>query len=459
MDISAVVLYKLLEQKDLETWGKLKLAFLDSAYSSVYSAIHRHYETYSQVPSFQDLDIVLREGVTRQTLEAIKLADVPEVSIEVALDALIDTYTQNETIRLLDKYIDKIPVYDTIELKENLASIVLTLDEKTLTTEGVYTMDNILLFQDEEELKRERIPLGLNNTFDSIVQTMRQEYVLIGGERGSGKSLIAANITVNQYEAGFTSVYFTIEMSGKETFQRIMAMLSGVDYQAIKQNKLNDEQMLILIKTRAAMFVDADDLVIEFMKHRDKFKFEADLLALKELKPNNQIIIIDDRALTLTTIDIQLGKLKAKFGDYLTVAVIDYLNQIRVEGKATYDWQPQIDISTAIKELARKYDILMLSPYQIDASGEARFAKGILDAADIAFKMKVFDKEQGAIGFESTKMRGSAEMTFVSPMDWTTLKVSPNNMEMPTKAKEEHKTKKAGKHKQLDDSGADMPPW
>ena len=459
MDISAIVLYKLLDQRNLEVWGKLKLAFLDSAYASVYGAIHRHYETYSEVPSFQDLDVSLRQGTTREVLEAIKLADVPEVTIEVALDALIDNYTQNETIRLLDKYIDKIPVYDSTEIKENLASIVLTLDEKTLTTEGVYAMNDLLLFRDEEVLKRERIPLGLNNTFDSIVQTMRQEYILVGGERGSGKSIVAANIAVNQYEAGFTSAYFTIEMSGHEIFQRIMSILSNVEYQAIRQNKLNDEQMLSLIKTRARMFVDADDLVLEFTKHKNKFKFEADLISSKELKPDNQIIIIDDRALTLTTIDIQLGKLKAKFGDKLTVGIIDYVNQIRIEGKATYDWQPQIDLSTAIKEMSRKYDILMVSPYQIDASGEARFAKGILDSADLAIKMKAYDKSHGAIGFESVKMRSAEEMTFTSPIDWKTLRVSSNSMEIPRSKKDDddESPKKTKKYKKQDDSSADMP--
>jgi replicative DNA helicase len=458
MDISAIVLYKLLDQKNLEVWGKLKLAFLDPAYSSVYGAVHRHYENYSEVPSFEDLDISLREGVTRQVLEAIKLADVPEVTIDVALDALIDNYTQNEAIRLLDRFIDKIPVYDTNELKENLASIVLTLDEKTLTTEGVYAMNDILLFRNEEDLKRDRIPLGLNNTFDSVIQTVRGEYILLGGKRGSGKSIVASNIVANQYEAGNTAVQFTIEMSGHETFERNMAMLANVDYQAIKQNKLDETQVLALVKTRAAMFENADDLVLEFMKTKNKFKFEETLLNTKSLKQDNQMVIIDDRSLTLTTIDIQLGKLKAKFGDKLTVCVVDYLNQIRVEGKATYDWQPQIDISTKLKELARKYDVLMVSPYQIDASGEARFAKGILDAADIALVLTAHDKDLGALSYETTKIRGASEMNFTSPIDWSTLRISSNNMEMPA-PKESAKPKKQHKSHKQDDSSGDMPAW
>ena len=74
----------------------------------------------------------------------------------------------------------------------------------------------------------------------------------------------------------------------------------------------------------------------------EKHKFEEDLVKTKELKADNQMIIIDDRALTLSSIDLHLGKLKAKFGEKLTVCVIDYLNQIVVEGSGQFDWQPQV---------------------------------------------------------------------------------------------------------------------
>ena len=57
MDTSAVVLHKLLTEQNLEIWAKLKLVFLDAAYSSLYSAINRHYEKYHSVPSFDDLTL------------------------------------------------------------------------------------------------------------------------------------------------------------------------------------------------------------------------------------------------------------------------------------------------------------------------------------------------------------------------------------------------------------------
>lgn len=457
MDCSAIVLNKLLQERNLDIWSRLKLVFLDPAFSSLYSAVSKYYDNYSNIPSFDELEITLREGPALRTLATLKLADNHDISSEVALNALIDQYTQNETIKLLDKFIDKLPVYDSAEIKENLAAIALAIDEKTLTTEGVYNMADIMLFKNAEELARDRVHLGFNNTFDAtLAGVARQELILIGGKRGSGKSIAASNIVVNQYESGNTAVIFSIEMVAHEVLERNLSILANVSHQNIKQGRLTDEELLRLVQARADMFMEAQDLVEQFKTNRDRFKFENALVREKHLKTDSQMIIIDDRALTLTSLDLHLGKLKGKFGDKFTVAVVDYLNQIVVEGASQFDWQPQIVISKKLKELARKYDIVMVSPYQIDATGEARFAKGILDAADIALVMDAHDKEKGALTFETTKIRGGREMTFTSPINWDTLRISPHSIEQP---EEKETIKKAGKKKQItkDDSAADIP--
>jgi replicative DNA helicase len=458
MDCSAIVLNKLLTERSLDIWSRLKLVFLDPAFSSLYSAVKKYYDNYSAIPSFDELELTLREGPALRTLATLKLADNPDISSEVALNALIDQYTQNETIKLLDKFIDKLPVYDTQEIKENLAAMVLTLDDKTLTTEGVYNMADIMLFKNAEELARDRIHLGFNNTFDAtLAGVARQELVLIGGKRGSGKSICSSNIAVNQYESGNTSVIFSIEMIAHEVLERNLSILADVSHQNLKQNRLTEEELLKVVKARAAMFQDSDDLVEAFKAHRDKIKFEQALVREKRLKPDNQMIIIDDRALTLTSLDLHLGKLKAKFGDKFTVAVVDYLNQIVVEGASQFDWQPQIVISKKLKELGRKYDLVMVSPYQIDASGEARFAKGILDAADIALVMEAHEKDKGALTFSTTKIRGGREMTFTSPINWDSLRISPHEIEAPEKKETVKRASKKKEAAKQDDSDSDIP--
>jgi replicative DNA helicase len=387
---------------------------------------------------------------------------VPDVSAEVALDALIDQYTQNETVKLLDKFVDKLPLYDTNEIKENLATLALTIEEKTHTSEKVFTMADMMMFSRPEDLEKERVYLGLNNSFDSVLGGVaRQELILIGGKRGSGKSIASSNLFVHQYECGNSSIYFSIEMTAKETMERNLSILANVNLQNLKQHKLTDDELLRVVKTRADMFENSTDLVSEFMRHRDRFKFEETLVRSCSLKPDNQMIIVDDRDLTLSSIDLHIGKAKAKFGDKLKLVVVDYLNQIVLEGNDQYDWKPQIEVSKKLKNLARKYEIVMVSPYQIDASGEARFAKGILDAADIALTMEAHDKETNAISFETTKIRGGKEMAFTCPIDWDTLRISPQSVDKPAT---KEPVKKAGKtQEKLDKAKQEEPatdlPW
>lgn len=459
MDTSAVVLNKLLTERNLDIWAKLKLVFLDPAYSSLYSVVNKHYEKYSAIPSFDDLELTLREGPASKTLATLRLTEVPDVSAEVALDALIDQYTQNETVKLLDKFVDKLPLYDTNEIKENLATIALTIEEKTHTSEKVFTMADMMMFSHPEDLEKERVYLGLNNGFDSVLGGVaRQELILIGGKRGSGKSIASSNLFINQYESGNSSIYFSIEMTAKETMERNLSILANVNLQNLKQHKLTDDELLRVVRARAEMFENSTDLVSEFLRHRDRFKFEEMLVRSCSLKPDNQMIIVDDRDLTLSSIDLHIGKAKAKFGDKLKLVVVDYLNQIQIEGSDIYDWKPQIEVSKKLKNLARKYEIVMVSPYQIDANGEARFAKGILDAADIALTMEAHDKETNAISFQTTKIRGGKEMAFTCPIDWDSLRISPQSVDKPA-SKEPIKKVKKGQEEivPVSDSGADLP--
>lgn len=457
MDCSAIVLNKLLLESNLDIWSKLKLAFLDTAYQSVYSAISKHYDKYSEIPSFEELELVTRDTACGKIISTLALIDEPDISGEVALDALIDQYTQNQTITLLERFVDKLPVFDSEEIKENLSNIVLTLDEKTLTTEGVYTMADIMLFKNQDELARDRVFLGLNNQFDAILGGCAlQELVLIGGPRGSGKSITASNILVNQYESGNSCVIFSIEMVAHEVLERNLSILSDVPYMALKNSNLSDSDMLKVIKARAAMFTDAEDLVIDYTRNRDRFKFETALVREKSLKPDNQMIIIDDRSLTLTSIDLHLGKLKARFGDKLKICVVDYLNQIVIEGAGNqFDWQPQVIVSKKLKELARKHEVLMVSPYQVDATGEARFAKGILDAADIALLMESYEKDKGAMGFKTTKIRGGPPLDFVSPINWDTLRISSTSLEKPEVVEKPKRASK--KHEKTNERAEDIP--
>jgi replicative DNA helicase len=428
MDVSAVILNKILTEQNIEIYSKLKLVYLNPAYSTLYSVITSHYEKYDVIPTFDDLEMTVREGQVSRTLASVKLLEVPDVPSEVVLDALIDQYTQNETIKLLDDFIGKLPLYDSDEIKNNLANMSLVIEEKTHTSELVYDMSDLMVFQHQEDIDKERIYLGLNNEFDAAIGGLaRQEAMFIGGRRGAGKSIVSSNIFVNQYLKGNSSIYFSIEMTAAETHQRHMSIMSGVPLKKIKQNTLSPTDILKLAKVRADMFEGGEKALENFEVHNNRFKFEQDLVKNYTLKQDNQMVIVDDRNLTIGAIDLHIGKAKSKFGDKLGIVVVDYINQIYIEGNQ-FDWQPQVEISKKLKSLARKYEVAIVSPYQIDASGEARFAKGILDAADISL---VLEAGEGSISFESTKMRGAPKISFTCPVDWETVSISPQSIEKP----------------------------
>ena len=206
------------------------------------------------------------------------------------------------------------------------------------------------------------------------------------------------------------------------------------------------------------MFEDSAELVADYLKHKNVHKFEHDLVKSKSLKKDNQLILIDDRALTLTSLDLHLGKLKARFGNKLTVCVVDYLNQIVVEGVGSqFDWQPQVVVSKKLKDLARKHDVVMFSPYQTDAAGEARFAKGILDAADIAMLMEIYDKDKNMMGFNTTKIRSGPPMRVTSGINWETLKISATPIANPEEEPKVKRNKKAQKEPVAAEPASDVP--
>lgn len=428
VEIGAIVLHKLLKEKSLEGWSRLKLSFFNASYTTTYSAINKYYTKYNKIPGFNELNINSRDAGVKQNLAALEALEVPEdIDLDLAIDSLINEFTQDEALKGISKFVDKITLLDSEEVKKELNTLALNLDEKTFTSINVVTANNITIFEEVDNSQHNRIYTGLNNSFDANVGIYRGDLVLFGGKRGHGKSVTLCNLSANQFEQGNVVPYFTVEMKASEIFQRNLAILSDVSSKNIRNNTLSEEEVLKLAKTRSTMFDSGEIEYEKFLRHKDRFLFENNLIKNCTLKPENQLIIIHDPSLTLTSVDIHLQKLKAKFGDKLKLAVVDYINQIVIDGKFDdrYDWRLQIEITAKLKEFASKYDIAMASAYQIDKDNEARFSKGILDSPDLSYILNANSRVDGILTFENTKTRSSEPMDFNCPINWDTLKISP----------------------------------
>ena len=440
-DIGAIVLHKLLQEKSLDGWSRLKLSFFNASYTSVYSAINKFYGRYNRIPDFKELDIHIRDASTKQNILALSELEVSdEIDLEVAIDSLINEYTQNEALSEISRFVDRITLMESEEVKESIGAIAVRLDEKTFTSSDVVTSDNIDIFEHEENTAHTLVALGINNTFDSQIGAYRSELIVFGGKRGSGKSIVCCNVSANQYEQGNVALYFTIEMRAHEIFQRNMAILAGVPAKAMRKNNLTELQIEKIAKVRAGMFEGGETEYKSFLDHRDKFLLESNLRKNYELK-DAQLIIVHDPVLSLTAIDLHLQKIKAKYGDRFKVAVVDYINQITDETYSNdkFEWKTQIRIASKLKEYAAKNDIVVVSAYQIDKDNEARFAKGILDSPDLAYTLDPNSRDVSIMSFNNTKIRAGDPINFNCPIDWDTLRLFPTDAIMPEKGKKKEK--------------------
>ena len=176
----------------------------------------------------------------------------------------------------------------------------------------------------------------------------------------------------------------------------------------------------------AGRFDGGHEILHTYEKTRDFDEFHKQLVK-QELNKDAQLDVIYDPALTLSKIQSELDKRVSRTD--VGIVIVDYLNQVRRHNapgrNSQYDWQEQIEISKKMKTFAQDYETLVFAPYQTDSTGEARFAKGILDAADAAYSLETWSPEDKCMTFNCTKMRNNEVKGFSSTVDWKSLKIGP----------------------------------
>jgi len=430
-------LKQIISQEDFDTWGNLRENYLTAEYQALYKVMATHIKNFSRLPSFDDLKLSIRDRKLQEKVFAIEAVEV-DIDAWVLLEYLKNEYTQVEILDELDKFIDKtVAISSAEENVEAIQQIVLDVGERVDLKAPEENMQTIPLFDSEKDLKR-FLPLGLNDDYDQFMKFSPRDLILVGGRRGAGKSIACCNIAHNVYEQGKSSLYFTIEMDARSILQRMCALGARIPISRLATRNLTTVEWDRVANWWAGRFQDGVELLSEFKDTRDFDAFHTKL----QTKPLNdgQMDVVYDPTLTLSRIRQELES-KVSQTDY-GVIVVDYLNQVKRSNAPSrsgqYDWTEQIEVSKTLKSIAQEYEIPVFAPYQTDSTGEARFAKGILDAADAAFTLETWSPEDEAMTFNCTKMRSAKMEGFTSVMDWETLKIGPQSTMNP-KEKEEIK--------------------
>jgi replicative DNA helicase len=395
------------------------------------------------------LRLGIRHQATQEKVAAIEAVEV-DVDAFTLLQYLKNEYTQKEILNSLEEYIDNSVLFsDAEESVQQLHQIVLDVEDKVDLELPQESMQRIELFEPEDEISR-YTPLGLNKEYDFDIQFSPRDLVLVGGRRGSGKSVTCANVANNVFQSGRSAIYFTIEMDSRSILQRICSIATGVPFSRLRTMNLSVVEWEKVAGWWASRFQQGQERLKEYREHRDFRKFHQTLTTTCELLPTQQIDVVYDPSLTLAKIRAELDK-KVKRID-AGVIIVDYINQVKRSNVPSrggqYDWTEQIEVSKALKSMAQEYECTVFSPYQTDATGEARFAKGILDAADAAYALETWDQEDNCITFNCVKMRSASMKSFTSTMDWETLRIGPDTALTP-------KEKEGSSHK-VDESIDDL---
>jgi replicative DNA helicase len=442
LNIASALIKQVLELQDFQTWSVAHKHYFSSEYHSLYKIIDKHCEEFHKVPTIEDLKYEIRDSATREKLYAIEAVEV-DADPHMLLEYLKNEYTQKEILDSLEDYVENSVAFENAsESVNHLHQIVLDVEDKVDLEDPQESMQRIELFEPEEDLAR-YMKLGLNEEYDYEIQFSPRDLVMVGGRRGAGKSVICANIANNVYASGKSAIYFTIEMDSRSILQRCCSIATKIPFARLRTQNLSIVEWEQVAQWWAARYVDGQDRLKEYREHRDFNKLHTSLKNTCELLPTQQLDVVYDPALTLSKIRAELDKKVKSLG--VGVIIVDYINQVKRSSLPSrggqYDWTEQIEVSKALKSMAQEYEVPVFSPYQTDASGEARFAKGILDAADAAYTLETWDHEDACITLNCVKMRSASMKSFTSEVDWDSLKIGPASALTPKEREDSsHKT-------------------
>ena len=420
----------------MDTWAASQKHYFPVEFSPVWDYLDSYVSTHSTLPSFPAANLAIRDANLRERFFALEKVDEVDIDGKTLLEYLKNEFTQIEIMNQLEKYLtNSIAMESASENIEGLQIIVLEVEGKVDLKDVNEDMRRMSLFEPEESLIR-NVPLGLNAEYDRLQTFGPTELVLIGGKKGTGKSVTCANIAASMYEAGNSVIYFTIEMTPRAIMQRCCSISTGIPQKALRTRNLSVKEWETLAEWWSGRYEDGEKALRKYLSHRDFDKYHTELIArpLRE----KQIDIVYAPSLSLGSIRTELDKKMSRLKP--RVILVDYINQVKRSSipnrMGQYDWTEQIEVSKALKTFAQDYDVLMVSPYQIDATGEARFAKGILDAADAAFTLETYYNKdrvkENIITFECAKMRTAEEKNFTSIADWDSLKFGPESASIPS---------------------------
>lgn len=196
-------------------------------------------------------------------------------------------------------------------------------------------------------------PTGLKGLDDAICGGfMPGRLYGIGGRMKAGKSMLAGTISYNMTMQGIPHLYLTLESSSDEIMHRYLARAMGINAMSFLNQKTRQDPQL----------------AYNAAKVEDRFTAKG---LMFQKRPRMHL---EDLRSTISRAALS-GQIRGVFVDYLQLVA-----GAGREGLVTH----YENVAQTLAECAKRYGLWIVTPFQINQEGGARYGEGIIAACDMA---------------------------------------------------------------------------
>ena len=189
-------------------------------------------------------------------------------------------------------------------------------------------------------------PLGVPTGFVDIDRLLgglqRSDFILIAARPSVGKTSLCLSIARNAARHGQHVAIFSLEMSGEQVVQRIVATETGIDSQRLRLGDLREEEWPLFVQATGKL---------------------SDL----------PLFVDDTPSISALQLRTKARRLHAEHG--LDLIIVDYLQLMTGDVRSENRVQEVSYISRALKGLARELDLPLVAASQLSRAVEQRSDK------------------------------------------------------------------------------------
>jgi replicative DNA helicase len=251
VDIERALVSKIISTGQLEdaiSKGIKPEMFADPECRSLFIFVMEHQRRYKTAPSINAVKLHIQENTGKdkmyQTIELEIGADALDWLIDKFIILCKRRYAQEMVVELAK-------LADDPKEGENIDLHFLEVSRKLATlvpsTEVARFSDMEKRITEYEQRVKEGRKVGITFGFPTLDQwtggIQPHEFVTIAGFSGLGKSTMLMILAFKAWVAGYTPLYVSLEMEKNAILRKFDAMAAALDYRAIKQLDLPEEQI------------------------------------------------------------------------------------------------------------------------------------------------------------------------------------------------------------------------